>query len=62
MTRRRGRVIGTWGAAGCEVLAVSNWLLRRDDIVGCTPFGLIDAWETPHIGRRDAAARVGAGR
>ncbi len=23
------------GYAGCEVLAVSNWLLRRDDQIGC---------------------------
>jgi hypothetical protein len=23
------------GYAGCEALAVSNWLLRRDDKVGC---------------------------
>ncbi len=34
-------VAGLRGYAGCEVLAVSNWLLRRDDQVGClvvTPF------------------------
>ena len=23
------------GYAGCEILAISNWLLRRDDQVGC---------------------------
>ena len=34
------------GSAGCEVLAVSNWLLRRDDQVGCAPFWPIDALET----------------
>lgn len=50
------------GYAGCEILAVSNWLLRRDDQIGCAPFGPIDAWETRHTGRRDAAASVGAGR
>jgi len=31
------------GSAGCEVLAVSNWLLRRDDQVGCAPFWPLDA-------------------
>lgn len=30
------------GYAGCEVLAVSNWLLRRDDQVGCVVFAPID--------------------
>jgi hypothetical protein len=31
------------GYAGCEVLALSNWLLRRDDQVGCVLFTPIDA-------------------
>ncbi len=35
------------GYAGCEVLAVSNWLLRRDDQVGCLLFAPVD-----HVGRR----------
>lgn len=30
------------GYAGCEVLAVSNWLLRRDDQIGCVVFWPID--------------------
>lgn len=30
------------GYRGCEVLAVSNWLLRRDDQVGCLLFAPID--------------------
>jgi hypothetical protein len=30
------------GYAGCEVLAVSNWLLGRDDQVGCAVFWPID--------------------
>lgn len=34
------------GYAGCEVLAVSNWLLRRDDQVGCPVFSPIDAVES----------------
>ena len=33
------------GYAGCEVLAVSNWLLRRDDQVGCVLFGPVDTLE-----------------
>jgi hypothetical protein len=33
------------GYAGCEVLAVSNWLLRRDDQVGCAVFWPIDQFE-----------------
>ena len=35
----------TRGYAGCEVTAVSNWLLRRDDQVGCAVFSPIDAAE-----------------
>jgi hypothetical protein len=33
------------GYAGCEVLAVSNWLLRRDDQVGCIVFTPVDNLE-----------------
>lgn len=33
------------GYAGCEVLAISNWLLRRDDQVGCVVFAPIDHLE-----------------
>lgn len=33
------------GYAGCEVLALSNWLLRRDDQVGCVVFGPVDHLE-----------------
>ena len=33
------------GYAGCESLAISNWLLRRDDQVGCVVFSPIDAVE-----------------
>lgn len=38
------------GYAGCEVLAVSNWLLRRDDQVGCLVLSPID-----HLERRRGA-------
>ena len=33
------------GYGGCEVLAVSNWLLRRDDQVGCLVLSPIDHME-----------------
>ena len=33
------------GYAGCELTAVSNWLLRRDDQVGCVVFSPLDAAE-----------------
>jgi hypothetical protein len=43
-------VAGLRGYAGCEVLAVSNWLLRRDDQVGCLVFTPLDHLER-RIGR-----------
>jgi len=43
------------GYAGCEVFAVSNWLLRRDDQVGCAPFLPVDAVEAGLAARRGAA-------
>jgi hypothetical protein len=33
------------GYAGCEVLAAANWILLRDDQVGCLFLGPIDAAE-----------------
>jgi hypothetical protein len=33
------------GYAGCEVLAISNWLLRRDDQLGCMVFAPVDLAE-----------------
>ena len=33
------------GYGGCEVMAISNWLLRRDDQVGCVVFTPIDEAE-----------------
>ena len=44
------------GYAGCEVLAITNWILRRDDQVGCIVFSPLD-----EIGSRttgNAAASV----
>ena len=48
------------GYAGCEVLAVSNWLLGRDDQVGCALFLLvdhIDGRHTPRTSTGDEARR-----
>jgi hypothetical protein len=47
------------GYAGCEVLAVSNWLLRRDDQVGCAVFWPVDQLEHHRTVRRAASAAVG---
>ena len=33
------------GYGGCEVLAISNWILRRDDQVGCLVLSPIDGFE-----------------
>ena len=39
------------GYPGCEVLAISNWILRRDDQVGCAVFFPVDVLErtTPRV-------------
>ena len=42
------------GYAGCEVTAISNWLLRRDDQVGCVVFSPIDEIEKA-LTRKEAA-------
>ena len=34
------------GYAGCEILAISNWLIRRNDQVGCVVFSPLDAIES----------------
>lgn len=33
------------GYGGCEVLAISNWILRRDDQIGCLVLSPIDHYE-----------------
>ena len=43
--------------AGCEVAAISNWLLRRDDQVGCLVFSPLDAAEA-HFSRSSSEARL----
>lgn len=41
------------GSVGCEVSAFSNWLLLRDDQVGCMVFGPVDDLEE-RLSRRRA--------
>jgi len=44
------------GYAGCESLAITNWLLRRDDQVGCVVFSPLDAVEARVTHRETAIA------
>ncbi len=44
------------GYAGCESLAISNWLLRRDEQVGCVVFSPLDAVEARATGKATADA------
>ncbi len=39
------------GYSGCESLAISNWLLKRDDQIGCLVFSPIDSAESKFTGR-----------
>ena len=50
-------VAATRGYAGCEVLAFSNWLLRRDDQVGCLLFAPVDYLERHRAGGDGSPAR-----
>lgn len=43
------------GYAGCAVLAVSNWLLRRDHQIGCAVF-----WPVDYLERRGRDATEGS--
>ncbi len=38
------------GYAGCESLAITNWILRRDDQVGCIVFSPLDEIESRTTG------------
>jgi hypothetical protein len=40
----------TRGYAGCELLAISNWVLDRDDQVGCVLFTPVDRLEQRNSG------------
>jgi hypothetical protein len=49
-------LIAAWrGQAGCEGTVVSNWILGRDDQIGCPTFTPIDEVEA-HLRRRHATA------
>jgi hypothetical protein len=46
-------LVAAWRAQpGCEVTVVSNWILARDDQVGCPMFAPLDAAEARHRRRR----------
>ncbi len=48
-------LVAAWrGYAGCEVLTIPNWLLERDDQVGCPLFWPLDALEARMAGRKVA--------
>ena len=50
-------LLAAWrGYAGCEVLALSNWVLRRDDQVGCLLFSPIDSLEDRWSTSREPSA------
>jgi len=40
------------GQPGCEITVLPNWILRRDDQVGCPVFAPIDALEARQQNRR----------
>lgn len=42
---------GVRADAGCELLALSNWLLRRNDQLACAVFTPLDSLEQRHIRR-----------
>ena len=46
------------GYAGCEVLAASNWLLRRDDQIGCLVISPIDQWDQRFHQSRPSAPKT----
>ena len=50
-------VLAAWrGYAGCETLAIANWLLRRNDQVGCLVFWPLDAVEAKMAGNKLVAS------
>jgi hypothetical protein len=51
-------VAALYGYDGCEVLAISNWILRRDDQVGCALFIGVDYLEARWRARHPEAARA----
>ena len=45
------------GYAGCELLAVSNWIRRRDDQIACPVHSIVDAAEAQAKGHHQARVR-----
>ena len=46
-------LVAAWrGQPGCEITVLPNWILRRDDQVGCPLFAPIDALEARQRTRR----------
>ena len=43
------------GYGGCEIFAISNWLRRRDDRIGCPVFLPVDRAERRAIARNSAS-------
>jgi hypothetical protein len=49
-------IVAAWrGQPGCEITVLSNWILRRDDQVGCPVFAPVDALEASQRTRRARA-------
>lgn len=44
-------VMAVAGRCGCELMAIPNLLLRRNDYLFCLPFSPIDAWERSRASR-----------
>jgi hypothetical protein len=51
-------IVGAWRAQpGCEATVLSNWILGRDDQLGCPAFSPIDEAEARLKARRSARGR-----
>ena len=49
-------IAAAWrGQPGCEATVISNWILRRDDQIGCPTFSPIDHAEARRVSRRETA-------
>ena len=49
-------IAAAWHAQpGCEATVISNWILRRDDQIGCPVFSPIDHAEARRVSRRETA-------
>jgi hypothetical protein len=56
-------VVAAWrGQRGCEITVLSNWILRRDDQVGCPALAPVDAFEARQRLRRTKPPIAARGR